>query len=336
MKALVATSLALCSGLQFRTQTQRATPSPDAYHLQLKVDAEIANGFRSRSLVEPFDDRLAGLSQASSGDPCAATILAGGLGTKSGFGSRAILAASEIQLALYFNLSFAVCDGDATHPGIAWDEYFENVAGLSVCSDPVKCLRSETSAGWIGNNMTGQLKRVDEQFQVKLLQTIMRSLYTFRSDTLTRAKDALRIAGLEVGAQYVGVHMRRGDKGCEARVVPSEEYAALVRKKLLELKIGTVFVASDDRRAGEELLAALRPFIPGVRVIQLFSEASIEREHYDDNSDMAMALLTDIFALSQAKVFVGTQSSSMSRLVYFLSGEDVEVLSMDGTWLKWY
>jgi len=348
MKVFFASSLALCSGLQLAWPKARefAWASDNSVaplfwlgepsEFKTKVEAEVANGFASRTLLPPFSDRIAAVAQAASSDPCAADVLTGGFGCKYGYGARAMLASSELQLALYFNASFAICDGDAKQPGIAWEKYFDNAAGFSVCSDPVKCLKSETEAPWIGNSMAGQLKNVDKEFQTSLLHSVMSSLFTFGSDTQSQARDALRTAGLEEGAPYIGVHMRRGDKISEAPVVPTEEYAASVLDQLREHPTSTVFVASDDENAGDEMLAILQASIPDVTVIQLFSEMSNRRKQYHSDDETTMELLTDILALTSADVFIGTQSSSLGRLVYFRRSEDAPSISLDGDWLDSY
>ena len=82
---------------------------------------------------------------------------------------------------------------------------------------------------------------------------------------LTRPNEALQLVtvhlaktlSLDATSRYVSVHIRRGDKGSEAALHPTEAYADVIRNISAERHIDRVLLASDDRQVHEELPALL-------------------------------------------------------------------------------
>ena len=82
---------------------------------------------------------------------------------------------------------------------------------------------------------------------------------------LTRPNEALQLVtvhlaktlSLDATSRYVSVHIRRGDKGSEAALHPTEAYADVIRNISAERHIDRVLLASDDKNAYEELPALL-------------------------------------------------------------------------------
>jgi len=317
-------------------QPQEGPQSPFIEELQQLVVQENNAGFASRTSDKSFEDRVAAAAEAAREDPCKADLLANGFGYPWGFGSRAGLAADEIQLAAYFNKSVALCDGDSYQDGIDFEDYFESPIGI--CKDADLCFAGRTAAPFIGCGFSQMLRTVDYEYVVYLKRVAYQSMFgTLTAETELHISAALEAAGLQPGSKYVGVHMRRGDKSKELKrnhkvMNTTEEYASIVLEELSSNGLTTVYLASDDSVAKDELLDALRPSLPEVQVIQQFSAASAERSYAGD-SEGTLEFLVDLVALRDATIFVGTQSSSAGRLVYFLREESEKSISADGGWL---
>merc|ERR1719223_1154320 len=125
--------------------------------------------------------------------------------------------------------------------------------------------------------MTRRLKVLDYDAAVDMKSASYWALFgTLNADTQALVDAAHQEAGLQKGSEYVGVHIRRGDKRGELeslhlRFNTTEEYAAVVQSQLSAHGLDTVYLASDDASVQAELLAALRPSNPNVRVIQCFT-----------------------------------------------------------------
>lgn len=317
-------------------QPQEGPQSQVIEELQQLVNQENNAGFASRTSDKPFEERLAAAAEAAREDPCNADVLANGFGYPYGFGSRAGLAANELQLAAYFNKSVALCDGDSYHDGIDFANYF--TSSIGICKDADLCFAGRTAAPFIGCGFSMMLKDVDYEYETHVKRVSYQSMFgTLNAETELHVSDALEAAGLQPGSQYIGVHMRRGDKNKELKrnhkvMNTTADYAGVVLEELSSNGLTTVYLASDDSAAKDELLGALRPSIPEVQVIQQFSAASAERSYAGD-SEGTLEFLVDLIALRDAMIFVGTESSSAGRLVYFLREESDKSISTDGGWL---
>lgn len=344
MKLIIAVALvASCDALSIRKidvmdgpQPQEGPQSPFIDELQQLVVQENNARFASRASDKSFEDRLAAAAEAAKEDPCRADLLANGFGYPFGFGSRAALAADELQLAAYFNKSVALCDGDSYQEGLDFKSYFESSIGI--CTDAEVCFAGRTAAPFIGCGMSQMVRDVDYEYEVYLKRITYKSMFgTFNAETESHISAALEEAGLQPGSEYVGVHMRRGDKNKELKrnhkvMNTTADYAGVVLEELSSRGLDIVYLASDDSSAKDELLEALRPSVPGVQVVQQFSAASAERSYAGD-SEGTLEFLVDLAALRDATVFIGTESSSAGRLVYFLRDEEADSISTDGGWL---
>lgn len=138
-----------------------------------------------------------------------------------------------------------------------------------------------------------------------------------------------------LGGQYIGLHVRRGDKEREVEEVELDQYVAAVR--LLGKGGEPVFLASDDGRVVGELSRKLR----GRKVVAL---ASVEgrkghlqggwNKKWKGKYEEVVDLLVEVEMLANAKVFVGTFSSNLGRLVYVLRGRKRQGtgISLDDRW----
>ena len=178
-----------------------------------------------------------------------------------------------------------------------------------------------------------ELARIDHDYILKLKHFALSAIFTLRDDLVQSIAQNLDALGLRRG-EYVGIHVRHGDKGREATLLPVEKYVPEIDRALQEFGLSTVFLASDDDNMEQELQAALGS---SVRVVRQHSAGnSYSWRTGDLTSDTAaaseLALLTDISALRMAKTFVGTGSSSLGRLVSHLRGPDEPSVSLDWPW----
>lgn len=182
-------------------------------------------------------------------------------------------------------------------------------------------------------------------------------LFTPSNRTRDQVEDSLSALGVHRGERYIGVHIRRGDKVQEEDNVPTSTYSDAVHehaasmaltervatvgraiRDLLETHhLGTVYVASDDPTARDELQEQLGS---GVKVLEQPrdepEETYAEREYEAMQRSSFRQILVDIEALRRAEVFVGTVSSNFGRLVYFLRDQNSTSVGVDAQsdWLS--
>jgi len=301
--------------------------------LSSQIDQEIQSGFPlTKQRSEPLSSRVHSVQVLGRSDPCEADLLMNGLTYPYGLGARAMMFVDELQVAAHLNKSVAICDGNSQRQGIGWSRFFAN-PGFGVCDDLEACYAKSNSAGWLGSKMSKALRKESKdnaEMLTHMKQLLYQQLFTFNDETSRAVASTLRDAGLDDGLRYVGVHIRRGDKKA-SRGFDMSRYAIAVSEELEKRSLSVVFVASDDEHAGSELASELA-LQPAPTVIQLYSDASSSRT-YDDSAGL-LALLTDIAALRDAEVFVGTHLSYVGRLAYFLRGPEAASRSVSGDWLR--
>lgn len=160
------------------------------------------------------------------------------------------------------------------------------------------------------------------------------ALWRLNPDTAERVATLTRNTGL-ARASYVALHVRRGDKRKEAKLVALLQYARAVR--LVAHAGEPVFVATDDGR----VLRTLRGLLPGHELVALASTKS-RRGHLQARQnriwmkaryDSVVDLLGDVEMMRRARVFVGTFSSNLGRLVHVLrTGDERDSISLDDRW----
>lgn len=276
-------------------------------------------------------------------DPCDADVVVTGFGWPYGFGSRAGLAANEVQLAAVFGLSVAICGDDFAQK--TWAGHFRNPAGFAICTPAATCgggRRDISEAACLGNDLSRELTGRDREYLLKLKHNVYRAMYTYKDTTLAAVNGILEAVPLSTSEPYIGIHIRRGDKRREHDVslMPMSSYATAALEHMEAQGTRTVFVASDDPGAGDELKDAFTAAgHPDVQVVQQSDnksdyvvKGSGQREYSDDDS--TLALLADMEALRLSTVFVGTQSSNVGRMVFYLRGEMDSCVSVDGDWFQ--
>jgi len=303
--------------------------------LEIQYRAELERGFKSRRSVLPVLLRLADVSSAAASDPCGADILANGLARPFGFGSRALVLSDELELALYFNKSVAICDGSLEEPGIGWSRFFQNPAGVVMCTNLETCsARRSDSNIHVASMLAKDLRRQHFDFQRKVKQLLYRGLFTYNSATQDVVEASLAAAGLKAGMRYAGVHVRRGDKRMLNKL-GIDEYAAHVMDAMRSHGLDTVYVASDDPAAANDLRPLLEAEFPTLQVLQAYSPSSAARDYGNESDDTALlALLADLTALQRSEVFVGSHKSSFARTAFYMRDNTQQSISVDGNFLR--
>lgn len=136
-------------------------------------------------------------------------------------------------------------------------------------------------------------------------------------------------------ARYIAIHVRRGDKRKEVRLAPLRIYADAI--KLLALQDENVFVATDDGR----VLSELSDLLPHNRVVALPS-AFIRLGHEQIRHNRVwmkhryfeiIDLLAEVEIMRHSRIFIGTFSSNLARLVHSLRNADErDSISLDDRW----
>jgi len=307
----------------------------DLTHVKAELKAMKARGFSNMSALLQND----GENLKVKGSACEADIFAQGMGHPMGFGSRALLAANEIQLAAGFGLSITVCGGEFVQD--TWANHFQNLAGISICAAEM-CSGDQgiSEAAFLGNDMSKGLSLVDPESLFKLKHIIFHRMYTYNSASMAAVNRILEAVPVDVQKPYVGVHIRRGDKEMEAAQTPMSSYATAALAQMDILGIRTVFLASDDPEAGsmlaKEFAAAGHPDVQLLQQHSAWTAVSEAGKREYSDHDGTIDLLADIEGLRLATVFIGTQSSSLGRTVFYLRGEMVSSISLDGGWFKFF
>lgn len=167
-----------------------------------------------------------------------------------------------------------------------------------------------------------------------LSRALLTPLWNFNPATASYIRAQVSALHLRTGA-YIAVHIRRGDKLRETAPLPVARYAAAVR--VLARPREPIFLASDDG----SVLRAMRKELPDHALLSLPDlgnrRAHIQSEHnrvwmkrrYNRVADM----LAEIEVMREARVFIGTFSSNLGRLVHGLRHASEESsISLDDRW----
>lgn len=163
---------------------------------------------------------------------------------------------------------------------------------------------------------------------------IANSLWKTNSQTSKALAKILKRTRLEP-RNYIAVHIRRGDKRREVALPPLKKYARAVR--IMAHANEPIFIATDDG----SVLYEMRKRLPDRTIVMLPSAAKRTghlqaeqnrvwmKRRYDDVVD----LIAEIELLRRARIFIGTFSSNLGRLVYVLRNTDEhDSVSLDDRW----
>ncbi|KAJ8905068.1 hypothetical protein NDN08_001579 [Rhodosorus marinus] len=148
-----------------------------------------------------------------------------------------------------------------------------------------------------------------------------------------RTSDAMQRIDLRPD-EFVGLHIRRGDKALEVPLIPLESYAEIVR--MCDPAISKIFLATDDG----SIIWELRDLLPEYAIYTFADPQSTGHLQRNANEDpmrqtvlSTMSLVAEIDILRQAKYFIGTYSSNIGRLLAVLRDKDIRTsISMDVAW----
>lgn len=131
--------------------------------------------------------------------------------------------------------------------------------------------------------------------------------------------------------QYIGLHIRRGDKLIkEAEYIPISNYISVI--EMLELESLPIFIATDDYSVVTELYK-LRPLwkihslsnpILSGHDQDVYNAQSKEKIYNSTNS-----FLTEIDILIQANIYIGTITSNVSKVISLLRNCKTKTFTLD-------
>eukprot|EP00746_Dinoflagellata_sp_MGD_P002825 gnl/MRDRNA2_/MRDRNA2_105519_c0_seq1.p1 gnl/MRDRNA2_/MRDRNA2_105519_c0~~gnl/MRDRNA2_/MRDRNA2_105519_c0_seq1.p1 ORF type:complete len:394 (+),score=81.28 gnl/MRDRNA2_/MRDRNA2_105519_c0_seq1:118-1299(+) len=305
-----------------------------------------------------WPEQLKNVSDAGAADPCGAPALLT-LHACEGFGWRLNALVNEIMMAMQLGAPVALCQSNFAEK--TWIPHFggngNQTLRLSTCHsekcngegkltckkyrDTLASVAKKLSGHSLVTALTSGIPEVDAAAWVlgpnkdSLERYLRLKRFTYRAvfELNTRTKSAVdqRLAKMNLNGQYVGVHIRRSDKKAEADPVAIERYAVGAAEFLIKYNISTVYVASDepDWAAGALHDAVHKITNLTVHVVAqapkdvgpqaLTSAQKQQRDAYNDQA--FLGLLTDVEALRRSAAFVGTASSNIGQLVYFLRDE---------------
>lgn len=150
---------------------------------------------------------------------------------------------------------------------------------------------------------------------IEACREINKQIYRFNPSTLESVRQ--RINMLSLPKQYVGLHIRRGDKAREAAHTDIDKYMALL---VANSECRDVFVATDDYSVFEDLCSNYPDW-------KFYTQTPHDNRGYDQRqfesftaehrrNDM-LTLFSDIEVLANSELFIGTLSSNIGMYMYW-------------------
>lgn len=277
---------------------------------------------------------------------CKSDVVSSALSRPIGLGNRIHTFAAQLLLAVHEGHSFLICNDTSTGNDDVtriWATHFENSAGFSFCDGDRPPREDKVILDW--GIVNGDLPTGDREYLEDFKRFLYPFVWTVNSKTWNHVHTELRRAGLDM-------HLRRGDKFTEASPVETGVYADAIRpwlepshfnergrqgasliddvgRELEARQIEQVFLCSDDEIAAEKLQTAL-----GNRVHIVTPPPSDTKTRSYDSEESILGVITAVEGLRHAHVFVGTASSNIGRLVFFLRPKGSKAISLDrgGNW----
>ena len=145
-----------------------------------------------------------------------------------------------------------------------------------------------------------------------------------------------RMEDLKLPSNYIGVHIRRGDKitSEEMKEIHLDNYVnTIVAHKTISTN---VYIATDDVSIINDLMPKLSGlgfnlYYNTFNQSQGFNEASYNQASRQVKREETLNVLLDMEVLIHAKFFIGTYTSNLSRVVPFFLGLD-HCISLDNDW----
>lgn len=163
---------------------------------------------------------------------------------------------------------------------------------------------------------------------------VVSSLWKPNSKTSKAMTKIFKRLGLEP-RHYVAVHIRRGDKRREVPLTSLKKYARAIR--IMARLNEPIFIATDDgsvlydmrKRLPDRIIKMLPSATKRVGHLQAEQNRVWMKRRYEDVVD----LMAEIELMRKARIFIGTFSSNLGRLVYVLRNTDErDSVSLDDRW----
>ena len=167
-----------------------------------------------------------------------------------------------------------------------------------------------------------------------LMASTFKQLYVLNNHTKNHLKQ--RIDGLRLPNDYIGVHIRRGDKiaSKEMQEIRLDKYinAIITHKDICS----NVYIATDDisiiNIIKEKLLSfGFNIFYNSQNKSTGFIEADFNSTSKQTRQEETLNVLLDMEVLIHSNFFIGTYTSNLSRVVPFFLGLD-KCISLDNDW----
>lgn len=167
-----------------------------------------------------------------------------------------------------------------------------------------------------------------------IMASTFKQLYVLNNHTKNHLKQ--RIDGLRLPNDYIGVHIRRGDKitSKEMQEIRLDKYinAIITHKDICS----NVYIATDDisiiNIIKEKLLSyGFNIFHNSHNKSTGFIEADFNSTSKQTRQEETLNVLLDMEVLIHSNFFIGTYTSNLSRVVPFFLGLD-KCISLDNDW----
>ena len=167
-----------------------------------------------------------------------------------------------------------------------------------------------------------------------LMASSFKQLYLLNNHTKNHLKQ--KIDGLRLPNDYIGVHIRRGDKitSKEMQEIRLDKYInAIITHKDIS---SNVYIATDDisiiNIIKEKLLSCgFNIFYNILNKSTGFIEADFNNTSKQERQEETLNVLLDMEVLIHSKFFIGTYTSNLSRVVPFFLGLN-KCISLDNDW----
>lgn len=167
-----------------------------------------------------------------------------------------------------------------------------------------------------------------------LMKSSFIELYKLNFETSNLIK--LKIKDLNIPDDYIGVHIRRGDKitSKEMNYIHNQKYIkAIVDHKALS---NNVYIATDDTNIINDLKTELES-----KGFTVYYNLQNDSKGFDENAfnqadkqyrhKETINVLLDMELLTHSKFFIGTYTSNLSRVVPFFLRQE-QCISLDNDW----
>jgi hypothetical protein len=170
----------------------------------------------------------------------------------------------------------------------------------------------------------GNLKEVSHE--------IVKMIYRFNDDTKADIQNL--VAGVNLPAEYISLHIRRGDKATEFNLAPASDYISRANK-LSDLK--KIFISSDDYTVVEDM----QKEHPELHLHALVKEeergyvqAAFAKESKDKRKQDLIALFASIEIMAASVFTIGTYTTNLGLFLGMYMPEDKFISIQKSSWYQ--